>query len=296
MEKIISSFKNLYADSDALKRHLLIAVLFILPAATGASLQFIDKDEKALIVPLLLTACIFAVLSIIPFFILGGLYFNFIHKRFSDAFGVPQVNMDCLIMGLKAFPVYLVWGIYIFIPCALYLAVVIGAFAVVLSGNPGPATAITSVLILMGLIFLLLIPLILISPFIVLVYFKYCENFEYSCEIFNPLTPFKYMAKAFKEVIIVAFKFIAVGIVTSFISQIIVMSGAIIMFMVAFIWTIFAGVVSGSDIMTSVSFIFITIAFSSILGAINGYITQMTQFAYVDNLLDVYKEKFLTEN
>ena len=46
MEKILNSFKFLYAGEDTVKKHLLLALLFLLPSFATVCFQAVDKDEK----------------------------------------------------------------------------------------------------------------------------------------------------------------------------------------------------------------------------------------------------------
>lgn len=291
MERILNAFKALYKGEKVWKTHLIVALLFYLPCLAASTFQLIDKDMKELIVPLLIAGTVLLILSIIPMFMISGFYLKFVNKRFSESIGLPKFDWDCLKQGVKFFPIPFVWTIYIGVPVILYVAIVLASFGFYISSKPGAIGIILSTIAMFGLLLLLYIPLFIISPFIAFINLKYSENFEYSAELFNPLTPFRYMKKAFKEAMIVALKFLVVAMITSFASQIVIFIG--VMFMMMFMMMIVIAVPENVDIYKLPVFIIPAIMVSGVLSVVAAYVNWITGLAYADNLLDVYKDKIM---
>lgn len=301
MDKIIESFKNLYKGENVVKQHIYIALLFYLPCLASTILQFLDKEsKKEEVIIILVSAVIVGLLSIVPVFVLQGLWAKFVNRRFSEAYGIPKLSLDCLSRGLKMFPLTLVWGLYIGIPCLLYLALVFIGFGLTISSQDSvivfsqPVIVIVAVLGLLLAVMLLFIPLFLISPFVNMVFMKYCEKFEYSKELFNPLLPFRYMKKAFKDSIFLALKFILVGMVTGMGAQIILCLLLMVLAIIAIPVVIILAMVNEHMFDSSVWAIPV-VMLVSVVAIIPAYVRWITNLAYVDNLEEIYVDKFLIE-
>lgn len=301
MDKIIESFKNLYKGENVVKQHICIALLFYLPCLASTILQFLDKEsKKEEVIIILVSAVIVGLLSIVPVFVLQGLWAKFINRRFSEAYGIPKLSWDCLSRGLKMFPLTLVWGLYIGIPSLLYLALVFIGFGLTISSQDSvivfsqPVIVIVAVLGLLLAVMLLFIPLFLISPFVNMVFMKYCEKFEYSKELFNPLLPFRYMKKAFKDSIFLALKFILVGMVTGMGAQIILCLLLMVLAIIAIPVVIILAMVNEHMFDSSVWAIPV-VMLVSVVAIIPAYVRWITNLAYVDNLEEIYVDKFLIE-
>ena len=301
MDKIIESFKNLYKGENVVKQHIYIALLFYLPCLASTILQFLDKEsKKEEIIIILVSAVIVGLLSIVPVFVLQGLWAKFVNCRFSEAYGIPKLSWDCLSRGLKMFPLSLVWGLYIGIPCLLYLALVFIGFGLTISSQDTvmvfsqPVIVIVAVLGLLLAVMLLFIPLFLISPFVNMVFMKYCEKFEYSKELFNPLLPFRYMKKAFKDSIFLALKFILVGMVTGMGAQMILFLVLMVLAIIAIPVVIILAMVN-EHIFDSSVWAIPVVMLVSVAAIIPAYVRWITNLAYVDNLEEIYVDKFLIE-
>ena len=301
MDKIIESFKNLYKGENVVKQHIYIALLFYLPCLASTILQFLDKEsKKEEVIIILVSAVIVGLLSIVPVFVLQGLWAKFVNRRFSEAYGIPKLSWDCLSRGLKMFPLTLVWGLYIGIPCLLYLALVFIGFGLTISSQDSvmvfsqPVIVIVAVLGLLLAVMLLFIPLFLISPFVNMVFMKYCEKFEYSKELFNPLLPFRYMKKAFKDSIFLALKFILVGMVTGMGAQMILFLVLMVLAIIAIPVVIILAMVNEHMFDSSVWAIPV-VMLVSVVAIIPAYVRWITNLAYVDNLEEIYVDKFLIE-
>lgn len=301
MDKIIESFKNLYKGENVVKQHIYIALLFYLPCLASTILQFLDKEsKKEEVIIILVSAVIVGFLSIVPVFVLQGLWAKFVNRRFSEAYGIPKLSWDCLSRGLKMFPLTLVWGLYIGIPCLLYLALVFIGFGLTISSQDTvivfsqPVIVIVAVLGLLLAVMLLFIPLFLISPFVNMVFMKYCEKFEYSKELFNPLLPFRYMKKAFKDSIFLALKFVLVGMVMGMGAQMILFLLLMVLAIIAIPVVIILAMVNEHMFDSSVWAIPV-VMLVSVVAIIPAYVRWITNLAYVDNLEEIYVDKFLIE-
>lgn len=293
MKKILETFKNLYKGENGeniVKTHLILAALYFPIALFGAATQFLDKEFKEFLIPILIAVFVLGLLSIVPMLFLAGFYFKFLNKRMAEPQGLPKWNWDCLIMGLKAIPVGFVWSLYIAVPLILLIGCFVGIFALLLSETPSALEIIGVILLVLLFIALFMALVVLISPFVAQVYFKYSENFEYSAEIFNPLTIFRYMKKSFKESIIVALKYIVVNIAVSSVVQLVlgVIMAILVMFGMVFL---IAASPANPDPTKSIGFIMTILIFSGVFGTISGYSTFVVSLAYADNLLEVYKDK-----
>lgn len=301
MDKIIESFKNLYKGENVVKQHIYIALLFYLPCLASTILQFLDKDsKKEEVIIILVSAVIVGLLSIVPVFVLQGLWAKFMNRRFSEAYGIPKLSWDCLSQGLKMFPLTLVWGLYIGIPCLLYLALVFIGFGLTISSQDTviaisqPVIVIFAVLGLLLAVMLLFIPLFLISPFVNMVFMKYCEKFEYSKELFNPLLPFRYMKKAFKDSIFLALKFVLVKMVMEMGAQMILFLVLMVLAIIAIPVVIILAIVN-EHIFDSSVWAIPVVMLVSVAAIIPAYVSWITNLAYVDNLEEIYVDKFLIE-
>ena len=291
MKKILETFKNLYKGENGeniVKTHLILAALYFPIALFGAATQFLDKEFKEFLIPILIAVFVLGLLSIVPMLFLAGFYFKFLNKRMAEPQGLPKWNWDCLIIGLKAIPVGFVWSLYIAVPLILLIGCFVGIFALLLSETPSALEIIGVILLVLLFIALFMALVVVISPFVAQVYFKYSENFEYSAEIFNPLTIFRYMKKSFKESIIVALKYIVVNIAVSSVVQLVL---GVIMFIVFCIVFLIVASPANPDPTKSIGFIMTILIFSGVFGAISGYSTFVVSLAYADNLLEVYKDK-----
>lgn len=280
MKKILETFKSLYTCEDSGKTHLTLALMFLLPSLLGASIQFLDKDFAEFQTSVIIMALIFAALSIIPILFLIGYYLKFVNQRLSGEKGIPTIDWGSVTRGAKAIPLYLVWALYVAIPFLVYFFILVAVFGgLFLVGGANTLSLILSFFILMVGAFLALIPVFIITPFIMEVYFMYCENFEYHKTLFNPLLPFKFMKKAFKDSMLVALKYLAVSLVVK-----ILFGAGIVIFLKA------------STFDSSPLFISLVVLISGLFGMFSAYASQIVGFAYSDNLIEVYKEKIMSTN
>lgn len=292
MKRILESFKNLYKGADVVKTHIWVALMFVIPGMLGATAQFLDKDYKEYMVPVLIATFILSVLTIIPMLFLSGFYLNFINKRLKEPVGVPCFNLDCFIKGVKALPVFIVWTLYVSIPVLIVFSVSCG-FGIFLANNKDLLSIVLLILLCFVFILITFLFCVFVSPFVQLVYISYAKNFEYSAKLFNPLVFFTYVKKSFKETMLVVLKFIVVNLITSTVAQILGVVFVILAIAAGLFVTILTDV--KTDTVPPLAIIFI-ILLSSFAGVIQGYITQVTMFAYTDNLIDVYKDKIEEES
>lgn len=295
MKNIVEAFKNLYKGANVVKTHSLMALFAFLSAFLVSLTNFIDaKEIKAYLIPLAIIALIFIVLSVISTVFVAGFYVKFVNKRFTDSVGVPDITWDCFLKGLKYIPITIVWFVYISIPFLMYLAIIIISDFLIINSLKDDliiALVIISTLLLLGLFFVFLF---LLAPFILQIGFKFSENFKYSKEIFNPLTPFRYMRKAFKESIIIELKYLVVNMIVQFASQLVMFVIIVIALIFLMLYVFIANAPESPKSSLGVA-LFMTV-FSSLGVAFCYYSIWIASFAYSDNLLKVYKDKVMEKN
>ena len=295
MDKIIEAFKNLYKGEGFIKQHICIALLFYIPCLAGTIIQFLDKDtKKEELILILVSAFIVGVLAIVPLFVLQGLWAKFVNHRFSEAYGIPKLSWDCLSKGLKMFPLTLVWGLYVGIPCLLYLALVFLGLGSIISKDADPLEFFVAFVLLIFAVLFLFVPIFIISPFINMVFMKYCEKFEYSKALFNPLLPFKFMKKAFKDSIFVALKFVLVGMVTGIAGQLIMFIVLMVLAVIAIPFVILLAIWN-EHIFDSATAAIPFVMLGAVVAIVPAYLRWITNLAYIDCLEEVYVDKFLIE-
>ncbi len=289
MKKILESFKSLYKGQNVVKTHIWLALMFFIPGLLGATLQFLDKDFKEYMIPVIIASVFLSVLSIIPILFLTGFYLKFVNKRLREPVGIPDFNLDCFIQGVKAIPVVWAWILYCGIPVVFVSIISFLIFILCVHNiNSEPIVAILAILGFLIFMALVLLYSILVSPFIQLIYITYADNFEYSKKVFNPIVIFSYMKKSFKETIIVALKFIVVNFVVSMGAQIIGVIFVLLGVALGLILTLFSN--TTSDTLSPVALVSI-ILFASFGGIIHGYAVQIVGLSYADNLIEIYKSK-----
>lgn len=293
MDKIIIGFKNLYKGENVSKIHWLSVLLFILPALTMALFQIsYDADAKKVVYPVLLLAGVVTfILAIFPVLLLSGFWVKFLNKRIEETEGLPSFGFDCLLKGLKLFVINFVWLIYILIPMCVYIVLVI------LIGNllPQSLTLVHTVLQVGAIILAILglfILLFIVNAFIFHIYIKFSEDFKFSPVLFNPITVFKNMKAAFKETMIVALKFIVVNFVSTIATRIIVIIAGFVVYGLGFAYAFLFPV--NSEFLLNPWYIAAVVICSTVVMIINIYINWIVQLAYADNMVDVYKKKFMT--
>lgn len=294
MDKIIESFKNLYKGENVVKQHIYIALLFYLPCLAATILQFLDKNsKKEEIALILISSVIVGLLAIVPVFILQGLWAKFMNCRFGEAYGIPKLSWDCLHCGLKMFPLTVVWGLYIGIPILIYFALIFLGLGYVIQ-NSDTVMVLVSFLVMILAVMFLFVLLFIISPFVNMVFMKYCEKFEYSKELFNPLLPFKFMKIAFKDSMFVALKFILVSMVTGIAGQVLTLLALMILAIIAIPFVIIL-VFLNENILNSTALAIPVVMICAVVAIIPAYIRWITNLAYIDCLEEVYVDKFLIE-
>lgn len=295
MDKILNAFQNLFEGEEMKKQHFFAALLFFLPCMTATTIQMIDKDaSKNVIVSLLIAGVVLLVLSLVPILMLQGLWYKFLNRRFNEPYGIPQISWDCLIYGIKGLPLAIVWSLYVSIPCFIYMGLIIGGFAYFIANYQNNTPLLIGFsLIFLILLFLIIIPLFILSPFLAMVYMKYCENFEYSKELFNPMLVFQFMKKEFKETIFTALKFIVVNFVTNIAAQIIVMAGVLLGIILVIGFGAMFIIAGNENFATQWYFLVPAVLYLSIFTTFSAYIHWITQLAYADCLEEIYVEKMI---
>ena len=195
---ILKIIKELYTGKDNLVAQLTIfalvgimAIAFneVISVFTGNTLYAVftvPSDEEVII---------FSMLGIMIFIFFTGYIYKFVHENYeSETTNLPSVSMNCFTTFIKVFPVMLVWG--------LYLGVMGFAGLALLGSNSTEFYAY-------------IITLIVLLPFINLVFIKFAKDFKYERKIFNPLTVAVIMEKTFVKVFLFLLQFIILGVIIS---------------------------------------------------------------------------------
>lgn len=190
---------------------------------------------------------LFSMLGIMIFIFFLGYSYKFIHDSYeNDKTELPSVSMNCFTTFIKVFPVMFVWGLYL----GLMLFLGLNIF-----GTSRIELYVYSVFLL------------ILLPFINMVFVKFAKDFKYSREIFNPLIIVKIMSKTFTKVLLFILQFILVGFLISLL-------GICIRFSV-----------NGSRTVQIISILSII--------CIAAYLQQVLYFAYYKGLTEIIKKSEL---
>lgn len=136
---------------------------------------------------------VYAMLAIMISIFYIGYIFKFVHESYNgDKIELPSVSLNCFTIFVKSIPVMFIWNIYLFL--AIYASFQIFGYNII------------------ELNICLLILLILL-PFINIIYFLFARDFKYNIKLFNPLIISKIMQKTFVPVA----KLVAQYLLTGFI-------------------------------------------------------------------------------
>lgn len=295
MESILNMLKSLYKGENVAKKHWLLVLLLVLPTITGAVVGYIDKETpKELFIIILIAALILLVLSILPYIGLSGMALSFMHNRYHNKEeGIPLLNKDMFVTGIKAIPLYLVWGVYwclfgLLVITLCFLPVIIPSVMVPeFTNNLGLFIGMFALSMLF--MFLACFVFYLLVPFSAYVSVTYAKTFEYTNRLFNPLIIIEYIKKSFKNSVLVALKYLLVNIVVSFVSSFVYVFGFIILFIIG----IFAAVSVPENVeLTTVPwFVVLSILIASAMGLVQVYLSTIIGYGMVGNLIDVYKSE-----
>jgi len=285
MNKIVETFKNIYAGENALKNHLMYALILIVPALTSAAFNIAgDKDYPDYTIPMALTGLVLSLIAIPMVICSIGIFVKFINNRFKTQYAFPALDFETLKAGVKALPLCIIWFIYALIPAVVFFMLFIYAlYKMNLNkDNIGFLLAGFGAILLLAIVLALFY--FIVAPFVKTLFVKFGKNFEYKSDLFNFTTPFKFMSKAFKPIIITALKYTLVAIVLN-------LAACMAIIFATIISEIFMMIISGgafSHTTAGMIFVFIIQAFSA---WIMSYVSGVISLAYADNILEIYEEK-----
>lgn len=297
MEKVLNSIKNLYKGDNILKRHLFFSLLLLLPALSAGVIGVIDKDtpQKVMII-MAIIGLVLLCLSIIPYIFLLGFYIKFVKDRLADVVGIPQINGETFISGIKVLPLCIMWCIY----CMIFFgAIFIGPLVPIIIGaaasKPDYGVILGGVLLLLAALAICFAAVILVMPFVSYVLIEYVDKGKALGKLFNPFILIGYMKKAFKDTIFVELKFIIVSIIASIITGI----AALIVVLFAILIGGFA-VLSVPESQADVAIyspvaLTALVLLSSVASIVQIYVSSMVSYAATENYINVYKEKITEE-
>lgn len=295
MDNVVNMLKSLYKGESVVKKHFLYLLLMILPVLTGVCASIVDKETPdKLLLPLLGLVLILLLLSVVPTLGLWGVGLSFMHDRYHQKQeGIPMVNKDIFKTGLKVFPLYLVWGVYMLIFISVILALCFSPFIIsALVGGFNDSNGLGLVLsFFVGIMLFLLscIGLYLLTPFFSYVSITYAKDFEYTSRLFNPLIIVDFIKKSFKSSVMVALKYILINIVVGFITSIVYGIGfvAILVFFIIFA----SSLPEDATIYSSPILLVTVVAGTLFMALMQSYLGAMVGLGMTGNLIEVYKQE-----
>lgn len=286
MEKIKQTILNLYAGEGSFKKHIIYLFILLLPAFSSAAFQLVDKENsKDVNTMLLLLGLVFLPFAITMGIAAFGFLLKFINNKFQNIENAfPAFEPSCFKYGFKALPIFFVWCFYTLLLIIVYISV-IGVSVYALASNKGGNIAIilafVAFIILFAMAFLL--AMLIISPFVNLVFIKYGKDLQYSGALFNPVTVINYIKYSFKPVFIVALKYALTSLIINLLLYAIVIIGAALFGFCAYF-------VAGEHALDSVPGMFVLYLLSVIAVWIMSYVSGIISFAYIDNICELYPE------
>ncbi|MBR1423946.1 hypothetical protein IJ579_00095 [bacterium] len=109
-----------------------------------------------------------------------GYVFEVMHNAYDEEYNLPEISLSGITTFVKILPLFIVWGMYV---------ALIAALGFVIFPVDSNRYYVYNSLIL------------LLSPFMGVIFAIYARDFEYKIEYFNPLYIFKILDKSFFEVL-----------------------------------------------------------------------------------------------
>ena len=292
MERILKAFKDLYKCEGAVKRHWLYVLLLLIPAILGGFASWVDKETPKEALPLILAfVALFVFLSIVPGLMSLGFTICFNKDRLNGVTGIPKVNLDMFVIGIKTLPLSFVWSIYFLIFAALFVFAPI-FLAIVTGMSLGNNISGIICVMLLTLLFVTagFILFLMIAPFLNYIIFRFSKDLVYRAEYFNPFVLVGFIKKAFKRTMLVMLKMLLASMVVSSVAQILAMIFVLFAMVFPIIAALFAPTEATAETAAfSPTVIFLTLPFTTIAALIQAYTTSMVTFAATDMYVEVYK-------
>ena len=293
MERILKAFKDLYKCEDVAKRHGLYVLLLLIPSILGGFASWVDKETPKEAMPVLLAfVALFAFLAIVPSIMGLGFGICFNKDRLNSVAGIPKVNLDMFMIGIKTLPISLVWGFY-FVFLMLLLVFVPIFLAVVSAMTVRDTLAIIGVVLLALLLVTIgIILFIMIAPFVNYIMFEFSKDLVYKAKYFNPFTIVGFVKKSFKSTMSVLLKMILANMVVSTVAQLLATVFVLFGMVFPLISAIFAPTEAAAETAAfSPTAILLSLPFTTIAALIQAYATSMVSYASVDMYVEVYKNE-----
>lgn len=196
---IIEGFKKVFKGENAFAKHLcLFAITGFISVAT-VYIQNVSEAMKATQqLPNLTQYMTGIIILLIVSLYLSGYNLIFAHNSFKDNIDeyLPEINLQPIFTLIKAIPILLCWGFYIFLTCVIGVAL---------------CTTHSTPLVIIG-IGILLVTLVLYGFVQFVTSAAYPQNFDTE-GLFNISLPLKYAKFAFGELVLLGLLYIIVGIV-----------------------------------------------------------------------------------
>ena len=246
---ILRIIKELYTGKDNLVAQITIfALVGIMAIAFNEVISLFTGNTLYAVfsVPSYAEVIIFSMLGIMIFIFFTGYIYKFVHENYTSEIAfLPSISMNCFTTFIKVFPVMFVWGIYF-------------GIAGLLGTTFLKADRIEFYIYWAFLMILL--------PFINIIFVKFVKNYTYNAEIFNPIYVVKIIRKVFIKVILYLLQFILLGFVISVLSSLCFKFG-----------------VTGQTRVVELIIILTTLCISS-------YLQQVLNLAYYRGLTEIIKK------
>jgi len=194
---ILKIIKELYTGRENLVAQMAIFALVGIMAISFNEITSVFTGNTlyaVFAVPTNNEVILFSLLGIMIFIFFTGYSYKFVHENYkNETTQLPTISMNCFTAFIKIFPVMFVWGLYLG---------VMGFIGLKIFNNRIE-------------LFIYAIFLLILLPFINMVFIRFAKDFKYSIEIFNPLIIVKIMSRTFVKVFSFILQFIIVGFLTS---------------------------------------------------------------------------------
>jgi len=264
MPSIIEGFRKIYKAPNASKVHLIYAGVIVLLGAVS----FFAQTSKN-IIALLLSV----ILSLVWVIYVYGYKLQFMHNAFQEEFLMPGIDTSPFKAFGGAFGLIVVWfGYYMVYSIIMAIIGIIIPLTIFITKNPILAILLLTVLTVVMCLIILFIPYVFVA---------YSKDFN-TAGLFNMLIPFKFMRKAFVDNLILWLKCIPFVIVFALMVLVAWQAAGILD---GIIQTFHGIPPAAPDLQVNYTPKFMA------LSAVMGYMAFVFSLAYVNYLVQIYKEK-----
>jgi hypothetical protein len=251
---ILKAIKNLYEGEDNFAIHLSIFAItgIIAIAFVNISSLFMGNSIYSIFYnPGDWEIIIFSILAIMLLIFFIGYKFKYTNRLLNNKnSSLPSVSMDCFSIFAKMFPIFLIWGIYL------------SAFLILCGTILGPSilnSKIAKILIL------------LLIPFINIIFILFTQDFKYRKYLFNPLIICNAIKNTFFSVLLWITQYLILFIIITI--------GFKLLFNFSF------------NCETRIAQLSIILFITSL----SGYVQEIINLAYINGIAKIVKENYPTQ-